>query len=65
MRNVILFLAVLLRIQVFWDVMSPGTFYRLVEELYCPRLQFQAFQNVELEPLILRQVGNSLPVRTV
>jgi len=41
---------------------SPGTFYRRVEELYCPRLPFQAFQNVGLEVLNLRKVGKSLPV---
>jgi len=45
--------------------MSPGTFYRRVEELCCPRLQFQAFQNVGLELLNLRKVGKSLPLRTL
>ena len=34
-------------------IMSPGTFYRRVEELYCPRLQFRAFRNVELKCLTL------------
>jgi hypothetical protein len=43
---------------------SPAAFYRCVEELYCPRLQFQAFQNVGLELLNLRKAGKSLPVGT-
>ena len=46
-------------------VLSPRTFYRRVEELYCPRLQFQTFQNVGLELLNLRKVRNSLPVRNL